>query len=75
MAVFGMRGTGNFTQISRTVMRLSATPDRHDGQQDELLFGARYYKCAHCGTRYESLPGYKGAMKCRACGSNEIGEE
>lgn len=45
------------------------------GQQEEIMFGARHYRCDHCGTRYESLPNLKGAVKCRQCGSNDVKEE
>lgn len=45
------------------------------GQQEEIMFGARHYRCDHCGTRYESLPNLKGAVKCRQCGSDDVKEE
>lgn len=84
---FGMRGAVeeedldtpgrcNYTQLMTTVQRLTSVSDLHDGIGDRgLLFVTRMYRCAHCGTRYESLPSLMGAVKCRNCGSNEIGEE
>lgn len=45
------------------------------GADRQLMFAARMYRCAHCRTRYESLPNLMGAVKCRNCGSPEIGEE
>lgn len=66
-AHFGLRGTGNYTQIHREPVDVRA--------QAELLFGARFYKCVFCGTRYESLPTLKGAVSCRKCGGNEMREE
>ena len=63
----GMRGTGNYTQTFREPLDTRA--------QVELMFGARFYVCGYCGTKYESLPTLQGAVKCRNCGSNSMKEE
>jgi hypothetical protein len=86
-AMYGMRGAveeedldtpgrTNYTQLMTTALRLTGASEPVIGAPDrQLLFAARMYRCAHCGTRYESLPNLMGAVKCRNCGSNEIGEE
>jgi len=65
----------NYTQIMATAMRLTGASEPLHGTERELMLAARMYRCNHCGTRYESLPSLQGAVKCRACGSNEVKEE
>jgi hypothetical protein len=68
-------GRHNYTQLMVTAQRLSGLPEPLMGAPDrQLLFAARMYRCAHCGTRYESLPSLMGAVKCRRCGSPVVEE-
>jgi predicted Zn-ribbon and HTH transcriptional regulator len=83
---YGMRGEeGERIRLTQTgvdllqqgrlnMMMLQGVQQAAQSGDRSLLFVTKMYRCAHCGTRYESLPSLQGAVRCRNCGSNEVGE-